>query len=358
MRLRVIDFGIVSALRSQAAWYGVARELGGGGLPALVLALSREPYISIGLHQDAGRELDRDSCAANGLAVIRRRLGGGAVLIDRRQLIFHFVFPRRIAPSRPALLYPHFIEPVLRTYGDLGVAATFRPPNDIHVDGKKIGGTAAALFREAAVLGGTFLFDFDGALFARALKVPSEEFRERLKASVESHVTSMRRLLPRLPSRQEVKARFLLSVARCLGVEPVADRLRPAEREAMEEEEAHLSQPSWLGRAGRKFVPQGVKIAAGVYLTEGCHEVAGGLLRVRLLECEGRIADLELFCDFDCGGSRALLALASRLKGSALDGGALAEKLASTMAELGIETSGVNAENVAAAIAAARQREP
>jgi lipoate-protein ligase A len=356
--LRVLDFGAVSALRSQAAWYGLARERRGGEEAALTLVESAEAYVCIGLHQDADLEVDRDFCAARGIAVIRRRLGGGAVYLDRRQLIFHFIVPREGVPQRPERLYPYFIEPVVRTYRDLGIAAVYRPLNDIHVEGRKIGGTAAALFEESAVFGGMFLFDFDGAALARCLKVPSEKFRDKLRTSLEDYVTSMRRLLPEVPSREAVKARFLAHAAECLGVEPRADRARPQELKAIEEEEAHLLDPAWQSRVGRKLVPEGVKLAAGVHLTEGCYKAPGGLVRARLLEREGRIANLELSGDFDCRPAAALAALAARLQGAALDADTLAHRVAKAMAEFEIEAVGVAAEDIASAIASSRHRDP
>jgi lipoate---protein ligase len=358
MRLRVIDFGLVPALRSQAAWWGLAAGLREGDAPILSLVETAEPYVCIGLHQDPDLELDRAFCAAHGIAVIRRRLGGGAVYLDRRQLIFHFIFPRASLPERGELLYPLFIEPVLRTYRDLGIAARYRPLNDIHVEGRKIGGTAAAVLEKASVLGGMFLFDFDGALMARCLNVPSEKFRDKLTTSLEDYVTSMRRLLPAVPAREEVTARFLGHVAECLGVEPVADRPLAAEWAAIEAEEERLAAPEWRERVGRKLVPEGVKLAAGVHLTEGRHKAPGGLVRARLLERDCAIADLELSGDFDCAPQDGLEALAARLLGASLDEKSLLDAVSRAVEELGIAAPGVAAADIAAAIAASRHREP
>jgi lipoate-protein ligase A len=356
VRLRVIDFGLVPALRSQAAWYGVAQRLGPSEDPALVLCEPAEPYVCIGLNQDAELELDRDFCAAHGIGILRRRLGGGAVLLDSRQMIFHFIFPRHAVPRRPEELYPHFIEPVLRTYRDFGIAARYRPLNDIHVEGRKIGGTAAALLGEAAVLGGMFLFDFDGPLMARCLRVPSEKFRDKLCAGLEEYVTSMRRLLGAVPPRREVAAAFVANSARCLGLAAAADTARPDEAAAIAAEERHLVDPQWLSRIGRKLVPAGVKLAAGVHLTDGCHKAPGGLLRARLLECDGVIVDLELSGDIDCRPAAGLSALARQLRGTSLDDLGLAERIASLMQRLGVAAPGTSAGDVAAAIAASRYR--
>jgi lipoate-protein ligase A len=51
------------------------------------------------------------------------------------------------------------------------------------VAGRKIGGTGAASIGEATVMVGSFMFDFDTETMSRCLKVPSEKFRDKLKAS-------------------------------------------------------------------------------------------------------------------------------------------------------------------------------
>lgn len=106
------------------------------------------------------------------------------------------------------------------------------------------------------------------------------------------------------------------------------------------------------------MVPEGVDLAAGVHLTGGCHKARGGLVRAQLLERQGAIDDLELSGDFDCRPTHGLAALAARLRGVLLDGSELGEAVTRGMTELGIETAGVTAEDVAATITVSRHREP
>jgi lipoate-protein ligase A len=113
-----------------------------------------------------------------------------------------------------------------------------------------------------------------------------------------------------------------------------------------------------LRRVGRKLVPAGVKLASGVHLTEGCHKAPGGLLRSRLLECDGTVVDLELSGDVDCRPAAGLSALARGLLGARLDDPRLGERIASLMQRLGVAAPGMSADDVAAAIAASRHRGP
>lgn len=167
IRLRVIDFGNVSALRSQSVFHGLAEALRPGDDPILSFASPETPYVCVGVHQEIAKEVDEDYCCAAGLPIYRRRIGGGAVYLDHNQLFTHFICPQDKAPAYAANLYPMFIEPVVRTYRELGVQAEYRPINDIHVAGRKIGGTGAASFGESTVMAGSFMFDFDTATMAK-----------------------------------------------------------------------------------------------------------------------------------------------------------------------------------------------
>src|SRR4029453_12248415 len=123
MHMRVIDGGSVSAVLSQSIWYGIATRMTPEDDPVLTLVNPRDPYVCIGFHQNAELEVDERYCATRRIAVLRRRLGGGAVYIDDNQLIFHFIFPRQHAPSRVNRRHPMFIEPGVRPYRHPGIPA-------------------------------------------------------------------------------------------------------------------------------------------------------------------------------------------------------------------------------------------
>ena len=356
MRLRVLDFGYVPALRSQAVYHGIAAAMRADDDPVLSLVNPETPYVCVGIHQEIAKEVDEDFCKAEGLPVIRRHVGGGAVYLDRNQMFTHFIYPRRKAPEFAANLYPMVIEPVVRTYRDLGIAAEYRPVNDIQVAGRKIGGTGAASIAKATLLVGSFMFDFDTAKMARCLKVPSEKFRDKLKTTLDDYMTTMVKQLKQVPSREEVKALFLKHCRDALGVTPVEDEPTAAELKEIEAAEAALSDPAWTYREGRKLVELGVKVSAGMHLTESMHKARGGLIRVHLLARDGRIADLMLSGDFTCLPPEGIDQLAEKLRGTALDQVALTEAVASGFRDLKIEMPGVEPGDIAIAVMGAVER--
>jgi len=287
------------------------------------------------------------------LPIIRRHVGGGAVYLDRNQMFFHFMYPRQKAPEFAVNLYPRFIEPAVRTYRELGVAAEYRPVNDIQVAGRKIGGTGAASIGEATVMVGSFMFDFDTATMAKCLKVPSEKFRDKLKTTLDDYMTTMTRELSKLPSREAVKEMFLRHCADVLGVEPIASEPTQAELHAIAAEEKALSDPAWTYRKGRVRDKLGVKISEAVHLSEAMHKARGGLIRTSLLARDGRIENLMLSGDFTCLPEEGVDRLAAALSGAELEQDALTGKVAGEMKRLQLDMPAVEPADIATAIMAA-----
>ncbi len=355
MRLRVIDFGEVSALRSQAVFHGIANITGANSDPVLVMSSPSEPYVCVGMHQQIDREVDEEYCARNNLRIYRRHVGGGAVYLDKNQYFTQFIFPQNKAPKRAEQLYPMFIEPVVRTYRELGIEANFRPANDIHVNGRKIGGTGAASIEEATVMAGSFMFDFDTGTMAKCLKVPSEKFRDKLKTTLDDYMTTMVKELDQVPSREELRAIFLRHCAEVLKVEPEISLATDEEMAAIKQAEIELVDPEWTYVQGRKFVEMGVKISAQTVLTESAHKAPGGLIRVHLLNREGIIDDLMIAGDFTCLPPSGVDEMAKKLTGVQLQTGTLATAIEQALELLKIEMPGVGAKDIESAIMGAVQ---
>jgi lipoate-protein ligase A len=353
MRLRVLDFGHAPALRSQSVYHGIATAMKPDDDPVLSIVNPETPYVCVGQHQEIGKEVDEAFCRAEGLPIIRRHVGGGAVFLDHNQMFIHFIYPRAKAPEFAVNLYPMFIEPMVAAYKELGVNAEYRPVNDVQVAGRKIGGTGAASIGGATLFVSSFMFDFDTATMARCLKVPSEKFRDKLKSTLDDYMTTMTKELDEVPSRDLVKAVFLKHCEAILGVEVVEDKPTAAEMEAIEAQDAALSDDDWTYRQGRKLVELGVKISAGTHLTESMHKATGGLIRAHLLGRDGKVAELMLSGDFTCLPPDGVDRLAEKLHGVALDQDALTQAAAAGLEELKIEMPGVEPSDIATAVMAA-----
>ncbi len=349
--LRVLDFGLVSAARSQAVYQGIASVMTEFDAPVLTLASPETPYVCIGLHQDLAAEVDEAYCRSKNLPVFRRYVGGGAVYLDRDQLFFHFIFPRDQAPKRVADIYASYTAPVIATYQALGISARLRPINDIHVGDRKIGGTGAAQIGDATVMVGSFMFDFDIDTMAHCLKVPSEKFRDKLHGTLHDYMTTIRRELGVIPSREQLLKVFLREITTHLGLSTHRDKPRPHEQEAIIHWEKKLHDPDWLRQPGRRLTA-GVKITGGLHLSEGLYKAPGGLIRVRLLSQEGYIADLDINGDFTCLPATGVERLSRMLQGLDLTHDPSRE-IQQRMASLNLDIPGVEAQHLTAALHAA-----
>lgn len=355
MRLRVIDFGYVSALRSQAVYHGLAETMTEDSDPILSLVSPADPYVCVGIHQDIAHEVDTEFCTANNLPIYRRHVGGGAVYLDENQLFTHFIYPQGKAPEFATNLYPLFIEPVVRTYQEMGINAVYRPINDIQVDGRKIGGTGAASIADATVMVGSFMIDFDVATMSKCLKVPSEKFRDKVRQTMEDYMTTIIKLTGAQPDRADLKARFLGHCADVLGVTPEYSELTKAELAAIDRAEAQLADPEWTDVQKRKLVALGVKVSADTHVTEAAHKAPGGMIKVSLVDHEGTLEDVVISGDFTCLPPDGVDRLAAKLRGAKLTQDELAEAAHKAIEALGIELPGVAADDIATAVMAAVQ---
>ena len=123
---------------TQLIYHALARL----GRQAVALVSPREPYVSIGYHQDVEHELDLEYCAAKGLPIFRREVGGGPVYLDQGQIFWQLILPRNhpLVSFDRERFYKKFLQPAISAYRSLGVEADFRPVNDIVAGSKKVSG--------------------------------------------------------------------------------------------------------------------------------------------------------------------------------------------------------------------------
>ncbi len=295
--IRLLDLAPVSPLRSQTIYHAVGYALGADSPDTIMLVSPNAPYVSIGRHQDAAREVDLPFCADAGFPVIRREIGGGAVYLDGNQLFTQWIFHADHLPATVEQRFAVYADSLVRTYRALGIAAEHRPINDIHVAGRKIGGTGAARMDGAEVVVGSLMFDFDVATMARVLKVPSEKFRDKIIQSLTDYMTTMRKELGKPPARETVIAAYLDACRAVLGRDIERGELRRDELALAEKLDARFAGREWLEEAGGLRKPF-VKIHEGVRVAEAAHKAPGGLIRCVLRVRDGHIDDIAFSGDF------------------------------------------------------------
>ncbi len=348
--IRLLDLDTVPALRSQTVYHAVAYAMTSQTPDTIILVSPAEPYVCIGYHQELDKEVDIAYCQAHGLPVFRREVGGGAVYLDYGQIFSQWVFQPGQLPASIDERFRIYVNPLVDTYQALGVNATHRPINDIHVNGKKIGGTGAAQIGNAEVVVGSLMMTFDKATMSRVLKVSSEKMRDKVFESLEQYMTTLGEQLNPLPARQVVKDLYIQKCAATLNAEIVPGAWT-AEEEAMAVElDARFTSDEWLNQRGG-LRQQGVKIHQDVQVVERALKAPGGLIRVTARLREGRIDDISLSGDFTLLPAFAVAALEQSVRGLTATQDQLAARIGEAYRSIGIQSPGVTPEDFAKVIA-------
>lgn len=194
-----------------------------------------EPAIIVGKHQNTIEEINAEYVKQNGIHVVRRISGGGAVYHDLNNLNYTIISNEDKGADFD---FKTFSRPVIDTLADLGVKAEFTGRNDLVIDGKKICGNAQAYMKGRIMHHGCLLFDVDLTVLSKALEVPKDKIESKSVKSVRSVVGN---ILPNLPVKisinefsdkllEHMKSKFLEMKEYTFSEEELADieKLRAA----------------------------------------------------------------------------------------------------------------------------------
>ncbi len=217
---RIIDTGVRADARNIAFDAALIELHQQGRVPDTLRFIQFPPTVLIGRHQALSREVRVAHCRANGIGLARRITGGGAIYMDEGQFGFELVFDKSaLGLTSLAELTQTLCEGVAVGLGRLGVAAKFRPRNDIEVAGRKISGTGGFIDGNTVIFQGTILVDMDSARMLSALNVPQEKLAKRALDSAAQRVVTLRELLKEVPPLADIKQALVVGFAERLGID-------------------------------------------------------------------------------------------------------------------------------------------
>lgn len=266
--------------------------------------------VVIGKNQNTHQEIDSDYAARNGIRVVRRLSGGGAVYHDDGNLNFTFITD---APEDGQIDLRRFCLPIAETLRSFGVEAVISGRNDITVDGKKFSGNAQYVQHGRVMHHGTLMFDSDLSVLQNVLRPDPDKITSKGIRSVSSRVTNLKDYLPE-DVTMELFIRRLTEYLACQ--EPLRS---PELTDSDLGEILRLKQTrydTWEWNWGRS--PEFTWRGGG--RIEGC-----GRIDLRLRVEEGCIRDLQISGDFF--GNRDVSGLAGLLEGCAFRRDAAAQRL-------------------------------
>jgi lipoate-protein ligase A len=334
---------------SQSIYHALAHL----GREGLCLVEPASPYVCLGYHQDAAKELDLEYIHREGIPVFRREVGGGAVYLDRGQLFYQFILRKddKRIPTEKEALFQFLLQPVIETYREFGVPAEFKPVNDILSRGRKISGNGAAEINDRIVVVGNFILDFNYEKMARVLRVPDEKFRDKVFKTLQENLTTVPRETGRAaPSIAEVSSRFIQRCETLVG--PLIPREVDGELRAKADELATaFSAWDWVTENDhREKAGRDVKIAEGVFVLERVVKLPGGLVRASAVNDKGRLRDVHLSGDFFFFPAARLIDLERALENAELDAVSLTRRMEWFFQIYDIRAPGILPEELAKAI--------
>jgi lipoate---protein ligase len=165
-----------------------------------------EPSIIIGKNQNSVEEINTEYVESNGIHVVRRLSGGGAVYHDLGNLNFSFITKD---DGESFHNFQKFTEPVIAALKQMGVNAELSGRNDILAEGRKISGNAQFSTRGRMFTHGTLLFNSEMEHIVSSLRVKKDKIESKGIKSVRSRVANISEFLTEKMDIEEFRTSLL-----------------------------------------------------------------------------------------------------------------------------------------------------
>ena len=149
---RLLDSGALPAPRSAAVDEAIIEAHSRSLVPDTLHFYTRsQPTVSLGRFQKVAEAIDLEACRARGVAVVRRRSGGGSIYTDSGQILFALISFQRTLGEDAAGSFARVCTALADSLHGMRIDAKYRPVNDVEVNGRKVSGSAQ-LRRHGSVL--------------------------------------------------------------------------------------------------------------------------------------------------------------------------------------------------------------
>jgi lipoate---protein ligase len=230
---RVIDTGIRGGRANIAFDQALIEARKEGRIPNTIRFLRFRPSALLGRHQLLSHEIRADYCARNGIEIGRRITGGGGLYLDEGQIGWELAFDRAsLGFADLDQAARRICEAAAAGIARLGVPASYRPRNDIEVEGRKLGGTGGFFDGNTLFYQGTLLIDFDPAKMTAVLNIPAAKMAKRALAEAGQRIVTLRELMgDATPDLAMLYDALLMGFAEGLGIAPYWDTVTQLEED-------------------------------------------------------------------------------------------------------------------------------
>lgn len=309
---RLLDSGPLPAAENMALQEVVLHCRSQEQVPNTMRFLQMKPHaVLVGYHQSIALEAEEAYCWLHGIDINRRITGGGNLYYDESQLGWE-IYALMNTPGIPRKLedlYRLMCESLVYGLDKLGVAACYRPKNDIEVNGRKISGTGGTEFGNAFMYCGSLLTDFDVDTMINCLKLPVAKLENKAVQSFKERVTCLKDVLGYVPPMDDIKQALVEGFQEVLGINLQPGSLSTAEQQLLDQRLPFFQSEEWI-YGTRPHQENELKVVD--------YKAAGGLIRVSARIDSGRQVIKSVFItgDFFAYPERSILDLEAALKNS------------------------------------------
>ncbi len=151
-----------------------------------------EPCVVIGKNQNAYAEINIEKTKENGIHIVRRITGGGAVYHDLGNVNYTFISSKN---EEKGIDFAYFTKPIIEALATFGISAELSGRNDLLADGRKFSGNAQHSVNGRTLHHGTLLFDSDLSVLSSVLNVDKEKIQSKGIKSTRSRVINLSEMI-------------------------------------------------------------------------------------------------------------------------------------------------------------------
>jgi len=289
---------------------------------SFLLFYINEPSIIVGKNQNTIEEIDTEYVEANGIHIVRRLSGGGAVYHDLGNLNYSFLTKDDGESFRN---FKKVTEPIVQALAEMGVKAELVGRNDILVEGRKVSGNAQFSTNGRMFSHGTLMFDTEIERVVSALKVRKDKIESKGIKSIRSRVANISEFLNDSMTIEQFRMEILKSI---FGGEEKIQYLELTDEDWTNIRELSAERyGNWDWNYGKS--PK--------FNMQHSHRFPVGGIDVRIQVKKGIMEDVSIFGDFFGVGEVAVIE--ESLKGIQYERQAISEALAPITTEFVVDAA-------------------
>lgn len=318
--------------------------------PTVYLNVFDGDSITIGVNEDPYQVLDVAFCEERDIVARRRINGGGAIYAGAGSAFLCFYLPLALpgVPQTATEAFPSILGHVAESLRErFGLAASYRPLNDVEIDGRKL--IATSLKIEGGAMTFRILLNvkaIDTETAARAMPMAPEKVRDKKHKDLGSRYTYLEHELQRPVGHDELVAWAHDCVQRAFGGVTLArGALSEHEHTLARDATAQLTDRAWfVGKSeATRYLPF---MLDGDRIGRGRRKAPAGLIWLSLLARDGTIVRAIVNGDFHPRPTASIDWLEAGFAGLPAERAACVAHIEAFMQRGDVELAGVEASHL------------